>query len=242
MASFNLRASASLFNESLFSSLKSRIVFTSKRLRRVAKRFRFNVQSVKEQRKTKHQLSCPASSRESLLYMLKQYGVSIAKLEGNKTSRVLDDRDQQAGVSSCAVDESKMNTIEELPDLRRLEICHETVTTAESVSGQNRHYTQHLKASALFTSLLHVLVFCIICILGTVHTIISRKTSQSHHHNSEKTRWRTALSDCNEADEHDSSLEDKVVSTDQEAMEEVDEEYSKVEIEYKRFLLECGLG
>jgi len=62
-----------------------------------------------------------------------------------------------------------------------------------------------LNTGVLLTSLLPVLGFCIICIIGTLHTIISRKTSQGHHHGSE--RWRTALMDWNEplaSDGHDS--------------------------------------
>lgn len=124
-----------------------------------------------------------------------------------------------------------------------------------------------LNTGVLFTSLLPVLGLCIVCILGTLHTIISRKTSQGHHHGSKRTRWRTALIDWNEllaSDEHDFSPEHKVsylhkfptgfasvvkeancmqvASANQEATDELNEAYSRVELEYKRFLLECGVS
>ncbi|XP_022565384.1 uncharacterized protein LOC111209636 isoform X2 [Brassica napus] len=146
------------------------------------------------------------------------------------------------------LDDSKMNTTEELPDLGRQEKYCETVSTTEEVSGQNHHRLPHLRTGALFTSsLLPVLGFCMLCIIGTLHAIISSTTSQSHHHHdgSKKTRWRTALSDRNEpvaSEEHETSPEYTVSSTYQEATNEVDEECSKVEHEYKRFLLECGLS
>lgn len=70
-----------------------------------------------------------------------------------------------------------------------------------------------LNTGVLFTSLLPVLGFGIVCIIGTLHTIISRKTPQDQHHGSKTTRWRTALIDWNEplaSDEHDSSPEYRV--------------------------------
>ncbi|CAN7042871.1 unnamed protein product [Brassica rapa subsp. trilocularis] len=145
------------------------------------------------------------------------------------------------------LDDSKMNTTEELPDLGRQEKYCETVSTTEEVSGQNHHRLPHLRTGALFTSsLLPVLGFCMLCIIGTLHAIISSTTSQSHHHDgSKKTRWRTALSDRNEpvaSEEHEMSQEYTVSSANQEATNEVDEACSKVEREYKRFLLECGLS
>ncbi|CAA7033271.1 unnamed protein product [Microthlaspi erraticum] len=250
MASLHLGA-VSLINESWVvfgSSLKSRIGFRSKRFRRVAERWRIRAQhmSVKEQM-SKLELNRFAKRSESLRYILKQYGVSVENIEEDKTSSRLDDLNcEDKLVSSSVVEDSKMNTTEELPDLRRQEKYIETVSTTENASGQNHHDLPHFNTGALFNTLLPVLVFCIVCIIGTLHTIISRKTSQGHHHHgSKRTRWRTALSDWNEplaSDEHDSSPEYKVGSANQEATDEADEAYSRVELEYKRFLLECGVS
>lgn len=151
-------------------------------------------------------------------------------------------QEKHEAVPSVIID-SKMNTTEELPDLGRQEKYCETVSTTEDVSGQNHHRFLHLKTGSLFTSsLLPVLGFCMLCIIGTLHAIISR----SHHHDSSKrARWRTALSERNEpvaSDEHDTSPEYTVSSAYPEATNEVDEACSKVEREYKRFLLDCGLN
>ncbi|CAL9232244.1 unnamed protein product [Arabidopsis halleri] len=245
MASFHLGAT-SLINEVVFGS--SLISFRSKRFRRVSERWRICVQQMSEkEQRTKHELARSAKRSESLRRILKQYGVSVENPEENKTSSRLDGVncvEKQDLVSSSVIDDSKMNTTEELPDLRRQENYSETVSTAE-ISGQNLHNLPHLNTGVLFTSLLPVLGFGIVCIIGTLHSIISRKTSQDHHHGSKTTRWRTALIDWNEpltSDEHDSSPEYRVTSTNQEATDEMNEAYSRVELEYKRFLLECGVS
>ncbi|KFK32038.1 hypothetical protein AALP_AA6G192000 [Arabis alpina] len=248
MASLHLGA-ALLINESW-------LVFGFRR--RVAERWRFRVQymSVKEQM-TKLELVPFAKRSESLRYILKQYGVSVENPEENKASSRLGDIDCEethTDVPSSVIDDSsKMNTTEELPDLRRKEKYRETVSTAENHSGKNHHNLPHLSTGALFTYLLPVLGFCIVCIIGALHRVISRnlensgerKASQDHHPSSESTRWRSALNDWNEqlgSDEHDLSPEDKVGSANQEATEEVDEAYSRVQLEYKRFLSECGVS
>ncbi|VVB08674.1 unnamed protein product [Arabis nemorensis] len=249
MASLHLGA-ALLINESwvVFG-------FKNKRFRRVAERWRFRVQhmSVKEQM-TKHDLVRFAKRSESLRYILKQYGVSVENPQENKASSINFEETHANVPSTVIYDSSKMNTTEELPDLPRKEKYRETISTAENLSGKNHHNIPHLNTGALFTNLLPVLGFCIICVIGTVHRIISRnleklggrKESQGHHHGSEeRTRWRSALSDWNEplaSDEHDSSPENRVGSANQEAMEEVDEAYNRVELEYKRFLSECGVS
>ncbi|KAG7619930.1 hypothetical protein ISN44_As04g009520 [Arabidopsis suecica] len=247
MASLHL-GGASLINEVVFGS--SLIGFRSKRFKRASERCRFCVQQMSEnEQRTKHELARSAKRSESLRRILKQYGVSVENPEESKTSNRLDDLDceeKHDAITSSVIDDSKMNTTEELPDLRRVEKYTETVGTADNLSGQNHQILPHLNTGVLLTSLLPVLGFCIICIIGTLHTIISRKTSQDHHHGSE--RWRTALMDWNEplaSDEHDSmSPEYRVASTNQEATatDEMNEAYSRVELEYKRFLLECGVG
>ncbi|XP_010421905.1 PREDICTED: uncharacterized protein LOC104707284 isoform X2 [Camelina sativa] len=249
MASLHLGAAASLINEVMFGS--SLIGFRSKRFRRVSERWRFRVQQMSEKElRTKHELSRSAKRSESLKRILKQYGVSVENSEETKTISRLDDinfeEELDAVVPSSIIDDSKMNTTEELPDLRRQEKYTETVSTAENLSGQYQHKLGHLNSGALFTFLLPaVLGLCIVCIIGTLHTIISRKTSKGHHPGSKGTRWRTALSDRNEplaSDENDSSPEDSVASANQEATDEMNEACSRVELEYKRFLLECGVS
>ncbi|KAF8099053.1 hypothetical protein N665_0253s0002 [Sinapis alba] len=294
MASLNLGAN-SLTNESWVvfgSSLKLRIGFINKRFRRIAEKWRFRVQQMSGmEQMTKQELARSAKRSESLRQILKQYGISEESPEENKTSRRFDDLNckekHDAAVPSSVIDDSEMNTTEELPDLRLQEkygeivsiteavsdlnhhICKEkhdavptvmstteglpdlgrqeefceTVSTTEEVSGQTHHRFPHLKTGALFTSsLLPVLGFCTLCIIGTLHAIISR----SHHHDSSKrTRSRNALSESNEpvaSDEHDTSPEYTVRSAYPEASNEVDQARSKVEREYKRFLLECGLN
>ncbi|KAG7557267.1 hypothetical protein ISN44_As11g032480 [Arabidopsis suecica] len=246
MASLHLGA-ASLINEVVFGS--SLIGFRSKRFRRVSERWRICVQQMSEkEQRTKHELARSAKRSESLRRILEQYGVSVEYPEENKTNIRLDDLDceeKHDAVTSSVMDDSKMNTTEELPDLRRQEKYSETVSTAENLSGQNQHNLPHLNTGVLFTSLLPVLGFCIVCIIGTLHTIISRKSLQDHHHGSKRTRWRTTLIDWNEpfaSDEHDSSPDYKVASTNQEATDEMNEAYNRVELEYKRFLLECGVS
>ncbi|CAH8272777.1 unnamed protein product [Arabidopsis lyrata] len=247
MASLHLGA-ASLINEDVFGS--SLIGFRSKRFRRVSERWKIRAQQMleKEQR-TQHELARFAKRSESLRRILKQYGVSVETPEENKTSSRLDDLNFEEkhhdDVPSSVIDDAKMNTTEELPDLRQQEKYSETVSTADNLSGHDHHNLPHLNTGVLFTSLLPVLGFCIVCIIGTLHTIISRKPSQDHHHGSKTTRWRTALIDWNEplaSDEHDSSPEYRVASTNQEANDEMNEAYNRVELEYKRFLLECGVS
>ncbi|CAH2070613.1 unnamed protein product [Thlaspi arvense] len=245
MASLHLGA-ASLINESWVvfgSSLKLRIGFRSKRFRRVAERWMFRVQqmSMKDD-----ELARSAKRSESLRYILKQYGLSVEEYpEVNKPSDDLSCEEKHDAVPSSVIDDdSKMKTTEELPDLRREEQYHESVSvsTVDNLSGHQHNKFSHLNTGALFTSLLPVLGFCIVLIIGTLHTIISRKTSRGHHHGSKRTRWRSALSDWNEpiaSEEHDSSAEYRVGSANQEA---TDEAYSRVELEYKRFLLECGVS
>ncbi|XP_010437768.1 PREDICTED: uncharacterized protein LOC104721476 isoform X1 [Camelina sativa] len=248
MASLHLGAAALLINEVVFGS--SLIGFRSKRFRRVSERWRFRVQQMSEKElRTKHELARSAKRSESLRRILKQYGVSVENSEETQTISRLDDtnfeEEHDAVVPSSVIDDSKMNTTEELPDLRRQEKYSETVSTAENLSGQHRHKLGHLNSGVLFTSLLPVLGLCIVCIIGTIHSIIPRKTSKGHHPGSKGTRWRTALSDRNEplaSDEHDSSPEDSVASANQEATDEMNEAYSRVELEYKRFLLECGVS
>ncbi|KAH0939073.1 hypothetical protein HID58_006534 [Brassica napus] len=280
MASLNLGAT-SLTNESWVvfgSSLKLRIGFINKRFKRVAEKWRFRAQ----QKSGMEQLQARSAKRsESLRQILKQYGISEESPEENESSKDVSDlnhhncKEKHDAVPSV-LDDSKMKTTEELPDLGRQEKYCETVSTTEEVSGQNHHRLPHvlslclpfkgfefafllclydasvvllktLPLGALFTSsLLPVLGFCMLCIIGTLHAIISSTTSQNHHHDgSKKTRWRTALSDRNEpvaSEEHEMSQEYTVSSAYQEATNEVDEACSKVEREYKRFLLECGLS
>ncbi|KAJ0243104.1 Uncharacterized protein HA466_0203340 [Hirschfeldia incana] len=271
MASLNLGAN-SLTNEFFGSSLKLRIDFINKPFRRVAEKWRFRVQETSGmEQMTKQELDRSIKRSKALRQILKQYGISEEIPQESKNSSRFDDLDckekQDAADPSSIIDDSemntedvsdisrhncqekqdavpsviidsKMNTTEELPDLGRQEKYCETVSTTEDVSGQNHHRFPHLKTGALFTSsLLPVLGFCMLCIVGTLHAIISR----NHHHDSSKrTRWRTALSERNEpvaSDEHDT-----VSSAYPEATNEVDEASSKVEREYRRFLLECGLN
>ncbi|XP_010455388.1 PREDICTED: uncharacterized protein LOC104736989 isoform X2 [Camelina sativa] len=215
MASLHLGAAALLINEVVFGS--SLIGFRSKRFKRVSERWRFRVQQMSEKElRTKHELARSAKRSESLRRILKQYGVSVEHSEETKTISRLDDinfeEEHDAVVPSSVIDDSKMNTTEELPDLRRQEKYSETVSTAENLSGRDQHKLGHLNSGVLFTSLLPVLGLCIVCIIGTLHTIISRKTSKGHPPPGSKgTRWRTALSDRNEplaSDENDSSPED----------------------------------
>ncbi|CAB78120.1 putative protein [Arabidopsis thaliana] len=201
----------------------------------------FCVQQMSEnEQRTKHELARSAKRSESLRRILKQYGVSVENPEESKTSSRLDDLDceekHDAVTSSVIDDDSKMiifqDKITKFSPIF-LTVCFGSMCLSDA-------------GGVLLTSLLPVLGFCIICIIGTLHTIISRKTSQGHHHGSE--RWRTALMDWNEplaSDGHDSmSPEYRVASTNQEATatDEMNEAYSRVELEYKRFLLECGVG
>ncbi|KAG2312380.1 hypothetical protein Bca52824_023937 [Brassica carinata] len=279
MASLNLGAN-SLTNESrvvLGSSLKLRISFINKRFRRVAEKWRFRVQQTSgTEQMTKQELARSAKRSNALRQILKQYGISEESPEENKTSSRFDDLNskekQDAAVPSSVIDDSEMNTEDdvsdlnhhnckekhdavpsviidfkmnttELPDLGGQEKYCETVSTTEEISGQNHHRFPHLKTGAFFTSsLLPLLGFGMLCIIGTLHAIISR----SHQHDSSKrTRWRTALRERKEpvaSDEHDTSPEYTVSSAYPEATNELDEACSKVEREYKRFLLECGLN
>ncbi|EOA21363.1 hypothetical protein CARUB_v10001725mg [Capsella rubella] len=247
MASLHL-GTASLINEVVFGS--SLIGFRNKRFRRVSERWRFRVQQMSEKEiRTKHELARSEKRSESLRRILKQYGVSVRNPEEIKTISRLDDINFEekldAIVLSSVIDDSKMNTTEELSDLRRQEKYSETVSTADDLSGPNHQNLPHLNTGVLFTSLIPVLGFSIACIIGTLHTIISRKTSDGHHHGSKRTRWRTALIDWNEplaSDEDDFSPEHRVASANEEATDEMDEAYSRVELEYKRFLLECGVS
>ncbi|CAH8356074.1 unnamed protein product [Eruca vesicaria subsp. sativa] len=282
MASLNLGAAASLINESSGSSLKLRIGFRNKRVRRVAEKWRFRVQQMSGmEQMTKHELARSAKRSESLRQILKQYGISVESPENNKTSssRLDDDLNCQEkhddAVPSSVIDDSETNTTEELLDLSWQEKhgsitedlselkhhnCKEkhdaviddskmnttvelsdNVSTTGEVSGQHHHRFPHLKTGALFTSsLLPVLGFCMLCIIGTLHAVISSKTSRGHHDDGSKTtRWETALmSERNgepvASDEHDTSPEYTVSSAYHEATNEVDEACSKVEREYKR--------
>ncbi|ESQ38578.1 hypothetical protein EUTSA_v10028904mg [Eutrema salsugineum] len=207
--------------------------------------FRVQQMSVKDQM-TKQELARSAKRSESLRYILKQYGLSVENPEEKSRLDDLNCEEKRDAVPSSVIDDSKMKTTEELPDLRREEKYLETVSTVDSLSGHKHHKFPHLNTGAMFTSLLPVLGFCIVCIIGTLHTIISRKTSRGQYNGSKRTRWRTALSDRDEplaSDEHDSSPEYRVDSSNQEATDhEVNEAYSRVELEYKIFLLECGVS
>ncbi|XP_048614572.1 uncharacterized protein LOC106451238 isoform X2 [Brassica napus] len=258
------------------SSLKLRIGFINKRFKRVAEKWRFRAQQKSGMEQLQARSAKRSESLRQILKQYgiseesPEENESSSRLDDNTTEELPHLRWQEKHGEIVSItedvsdlnhhnckekhdavpsvlDDSKMKTTEELPDLGRQEKYCETVSTTEEVSGQNHHRLPHLRTGALFTSsLLPVLGFCMLCIIGTLHAIISSTTSQNHHHDgSKKTRWRTALSDRNEpvaSEEHEMSQEYTVSSAYQEATNEVDEACSKVEREYKRFLLECGLS
>ncbi|KAJ6693141.1 hypothetical protein OIU85_003952 [Salix viminalis] len=230
----------------------------------LAERWRFHIQDIaKGQSSPNPYLLHVVKEGETLTSISKQYGVSRYSVSAaNKNildvdlvfeGQFLNIPAPAAGTQVYQVKKCESPSFNQLKRLQNSMKIMDGALNRKPFIMVTTHHLPHAKATGYFLVLVPALAFCIRCVIGAFQTRACRNLgcqapneSRRHHDVPESKRWKHALNDIREPDNFDGepilNSTGSSADQDQNSFEEVSNAYDKLELEYQKFLSECGIS